>query len=309
LKSDSERAAHSVLDARSRILIVRLRSLGDCVLSTPALQLLKRHLPEAQIAVVVEDQWRAVYEGNPDIAAILPPLLKPVREFHPDVSIDLHGGNTATRLTAFSGARYRAGFAHYRYRAAYNIRIPRAQEILGIERKVHTAEHVASAMFYLGVPRQEIPRARLFLTTASRRSAPYAVIHPVAATAEKTWPAAGFLQLARFLKEQRELEVVFVAAAGDDLSAFRDWEVVSGAPLAELKSLIAGATLFAGNDSGPAHIAAAFGIPSVVLFGPSDPAIWGPWSAPGEAVQATPIDRIDPTEVMNALGRLRAIAA
>jgi heptosyltransferase-3 len=44
----------------------------------------------------------------------------------------------------------------------YNVRIPRAQDILGVDRHVHTAEHLASAMFYLGVPRCEIPRARLF---------------------------------------------------------------------------------------------------------------------------------------------------
>jgi ADP-heptose:LPS heptosyltransferase len=41
--------------------------------------------------------------------------------------------------------------------------------------------------------------------------------------------------------------------------------------------LLAGAALFVGNDSGPAHMAAAFGLPVVVLFGPSNPAIWGPW--------------------------------
>ncbi len=62
-------------------------------------------------------------------------------------------------MTAASGAAFRAGFGHFRHQFAYNLRIPRAQQILSVERKVHTAEHLASAMFWLGVPLTEIPRA------------------------------------------------------------------------------------------------------------------------------------------------------
>ena len=299
----------AALETASRILIVRLRSLGDCVLTTPAIHLLKRCKPKVQIAVIVENAWGEVFHDNPDIAAILPPVLGKVRSFRPDVCIDLHGGTAATRLTLLSGAQHRAGFGHFRYRAAYNIHIPRAQEILGVERKVHTAEHIASAMFYLGVPRREIPRARLFATPTTASRAPYAVIHPVAATQEKTWDPARFLEVAGFLKEHHQLDPIFVAAAGQDLSPFARWETVSGAPLAEIKSLIAGATVFAGNDSGPAHIAAAFGVPSVVLFGPSDPEIWRPWAAPAEVLQANPIGGIESGEVMRALDRLRIAAA
>ena len=53
-----------------------------------------------------------------------------------------------------------------------------------------------------------------------------------------------------------------------------------------MKTLISKATLFVGNDSGPAHMAAAFGVPSVVLFGPSKPAIWGPWRTESEIIVA-----------------------
>src|SRR5690242_19873274 len=109
------------LACANRILIVRLRSLGDCVLSTPAIHLLKSDRPQREIGVVVEPAWRSVYEGNPDVSAILAPAHRAVRAFQPDVSVDLHGGNTAARLTLFSGAKYRAGFAHNRHRAAYNV--------------------------------------------------------------------------------------------------------------------------------------------------------------------------------------------
>ena len=99
----------------------------------------------------------------------------------------------------------------------YNARIPRAQQILGVERTVHTAEHLASAMFWLGAPMGEIPRAKLAVngdqdkseTTGARaeqggrptHAQPYAVIHAVAATAEKTWMASGFVAVAEHLQQ------------------------------------------------------------------------------------------------------------
>ena len=293
----------------TRVLIVRLRSLGDCVLSTPAIHLIKEHQAKTEIAVVVEPAWRAVFEDNPDIAQILPPAIRSLRNFQPEVSIDFHGGNTAARLTFFSGARYRAGFAHFKRRVAYNILIPTAQEITGDYRRVHTAEHMALAMFYLGVAPREIPRARLFAAPARSRRAPYAVIHPVAATPEKTWPAAKFLRVAEHLRDQRNLDSIFIAARPQDLAPFAGWPTVAGAPLAEIKTLIAGAALFVGNDSGPAHIAAAFGVPPVVIFGPSDPIIWEPWRTPCAVIQANgPIAAVEVKQVTAAADRLKVAA-
>jgi len=165
----------------SKIAVLRLRSLGDCVLTTPALDILKRYRPDLRVAVVVEDRFRAVFEGNPDVSEILPPALGALRRWRPALCLNFHGGARSAWMTLLSGARYRAGFAHYRRQFAYNVRIPRAQQILSVDRKVHTAEHLASAMFYLGAPISEIPRARL---VPQSDSAPHAaVIHAVAASA------------------------------------------------------------------------------------------------------------------------------
>jgi ADP-heptose:LPS heptosyltransferase len=292
-----------------RVLIVRLRSLGDCVLSTPAIHLLKLTRPDVEIGVVAEPVWQPVFEGNPDVSVILPPSHRATRNFNADVVIDFHGGNTAARVTFFSGARYRAGFAHFKRAAAYNVRIPRAQEILGEERVVHTAEHMASAIFFLGIDRKPIPRAQLYALPASQKHPPYAVLHPVAATPEKTWAANGFVRVAEHLQRQHGLEPVFIAAAGQDLSPFSRFKSISGASLRDIKSLISGATLFVGNDSGPAHIAAGFGVPPVVIFGPSDPAIWGPWRTQGEVLQSEgAISSIDPACVIAAIDHLRVTA-
>jgi ADP-heptose:LPS heptosyltransferase len=214
-------------------------------------------------------------------------------------------------MTAMSGARYRAGFGHFRYRAVYNVHIPRAQEILGVERKVHTAEHLASAVFYLGAAVCEVPRAKVVAGSAGTSAgtagmsacAPEVVIHPFATTAGKTWGAGGFVEVAQYLR-QSGLEPVFIGGGGDDFSPFRAFRVVSGAPLSEIKRLIGGASMFVGNDSGPAHLAAALGVPAVVIFGASDAAIWGPWRTASEVVTAPN----GAAQVIEALARLRVAA-
>jgi ADP-heptose:LPS heptosyltransferase len=169
---------------------------------------------------------------------------------------------------------------------------------------VHTAEHLASAVFYLGAPRVEIPRARLFgvITTPSK---PYAVIHPIASQPDKTWPAERFLAIA----SQLGVEPVFIAGPGEDLSSFHAYRTIAGAPLAGIKNLLANASLFLGNDSGPAHIAAAFGVPVVVLFGSSDIDVWRPWKTSAEVLWSPGgIASITVEQALEALARLRVPA-
>jgi heptosyltransferase-3 len=283
------------LGSGSRVAVIRLRSLGDCVLFTPALHLLKQHRPDLVIAVVAEPRFAAVFEGNADVAQVLPPTARALRGFAPELCLNLHGGTRSARLTLLSGARHRAGFDIFKPGWIYNTPIPTAQEILGITRRVHTAEHQACAVFYLGVPIQEVPRARLAWTASA--TGDYAVIHPMAATAEKTWPAAHFLELARHLP----FETVFIAGPGEDLTPFAAHRTMPGAPFPELANLLGNARLFIGNDSGPAHVAAAFGIPQLIFFGPSDEELWHPWSTPHRILKSNPIDRISVAQAASAV--------
>lgn len=288
------------LPSGARVTLIRLRSLGDCVLTTPAIQLLKTFRPDLNLTVVVEPRFRPIFENNPAITSLIPAEISKVALTHSQLTLNLHGGTTSIWLTIASRARLRAGFTHFRAQAAYNVRIPRAQEILGVNRTVHTAEHLASAMFFLGVPHQEIPRAQLFGAAAQRRG-PYAILHPFASLPEKTWPADRFEAVARQLKRSG-IEPLLLCGPGESPSAVPGVEALAGIPLAESISLIRGATLFVGNDSGPAHIAAACATPAVVLFGGSDPVVWAPWRAP-EAVQIArdSIDVIGVDDVMAAI--------
>jgi ADP-heptose:LPS heptosyltransferase len=292
----------------ARAAIVRLRSLGDCVLTTPAISLLKTTRPDLQIGVAVEQAFRPVFEGNPAVSQILAPTWQAVRKFKPTLCVNLHGGTRSQWITALSGAKWRAGFAHHKTTLAYNMRIPRAQRVMGVNRTVHTAEHLASAMFALGVPLADVPRAELF-SGGSRVPLPqgrYAVLHPFASTPDKTWSAEKFCEVARYLKLWN-IEPVFLGAPWNDMRAFSAHPTLQG-PLDSAKALLSKAAVFVGNDSGPAHMAAAFGVPCVVMFSVSNPAIWGPWRTDSEVVVAPEgLQTVSVSRIIAALERLKML--
>ena len=110
--------------------------------------------------------------------------------------------------------------------------------------------------------------------------------------------------MARYLKLWN-IEPVFLAGPGDDASPFEPHKVFQGT-LKNAKGLLSKASVFVGNDSGPAHMAAAFGVASVVLFSSSNPAIWGPWRTESEIVTApNGLDKVSVSRVIAALERLR----
>ena len=298
------------LPAGARILILRLRSIGDIILLTPTLRLLKEWRPDLRISVMVESRFRELLQGNPAVEEILIPgegsgvrkllsrlaVIRGLRLRGFSLCVNLHGGPTSRLFARWSAAPWRVGFAHYRGASLYNILVPDARTILN-KPSLHTAEHQAAAFFYLGLPRKEIPRAQIF--SAAEQAAwwdaqrarlgiasgqPYAVVHPTASYKTKEWAPEGFARLGEFL--EREARVVPIYSCGPGEAPVLDAvEKASGAPLRRLEGMslaqfaaaLAGARLFVGNDSGPAHMAAALARPVVVIFGSSSSPIWGPW--------------------------------
>jgi ADP-heptose:LPS heptosyltransferase len=138
---------------------------------------------------------------------------------------------------------------------------------------------------------------------------PYVVLHPFASAPPKAWPLERFVEVAERL-QSAGLEPMILAGPADDASAFARFQVFRNAPLADVKNLMSGASLFIGNDSGPAHIAAAFGVPVVVLFGPSNPVTWAPWRTEARVLTSEgDIGQITIDEVMAAAETLRGARA
>src|ERR1700722_12667115 len=100
------------LPSGARVAIIRLRSLGDCVLTTPALSLLKQARPDLQIALVVEDSFAPVFAGNPDVDQILSPNAGGLSRFRPHLARNQRandvgrGIGAARRVRSFSFSTY-----------------------------------------------------------------------------------------------------------------------------------------------------------------------------------------------------------
>lgn len=305
------------LPAQSKILVIRLRSIGDIVLLTPALHLLKAWRPDLLVSVLVESRFRELLEGNSDVDEILAPGEGPIkaasqlavafalRRKRFTLCLNLHGGPTSRFLNRMCGARIKVGFEHFRSPGQYQILIPDARLILG-QPSVHTAEHQAAVLFHLGLPRVEIPRARIFVsgehakwwkaTRASLGLEPgdeFVLIHPTALYGTKQWAPEKFVRLSGWLERETRLKPVFSCGPGEGgvllavqhAAAFpiRRLEAPS---LGRFAAAIADARLFVGNDSGPAHLAAALSRPLVVIFGSSSSSIWGPWPRRAASPQA-----------------------
>lgn len=293
-----------------RVLVVKLRSIGDTVLATPSLIALKRFLPHAEIDILLEDWVAPVLDGFDAVDNVISVGKSPADRFKTvlkirrrkyDVAINLHGGPTALMFVRTSGARHRVGAASYQYPFIYNHLLPSATEFWGQE-TAHSAEQQLALPGYIGVPVDDRPKTCLVVTEKGRTArvsewhklGNYAILHPGTAFATKQWPVENFARTAEFL-EQKGLRIVAIASK-NEASILDELKQASKVPIAmfddltlpEITALASKARVFVGNDSGIAHIAAAVSTPLVVVFGSSNRNSWRPWTdAPNEIVFET----------------------
>ncbi len=287
----------------NRVLVVRLRSIGDTVLTTPSLDALRRFLPNARIDILLEDWVAPVLQGfdavdnvlsfkKDDLKSRLKMALQ-IRRNKYDAVINLHGGTTSGFFVRASSAKYRIGYDFYRYQRFYTHIFPIADCIKFWQSdKLHSAEQMLGLLGLAGIPIEDKPKSRLnVITNYELRITNYALLHPVAAFDTKQWATENFARVAEYLSE-KGLQIVAVATkkvrevleklqnlAKVSIKAFDDLS------LPEITALASNAEIFIGNDSGIAHIAAAVQTPSVVIFGSSNRTHWRPWTdAPNEIV-------------------------
>lgn len=291
----------SRLSPGAEILILRLRSLGDMILETPAIAALHSWRPDLKLSVLVEPWCRSVLEGNPHISEIIPSgglaaTVSALRKKDYAAVFNQHGGPRSALLTVLSGALWRIGWRGYQYSFAYNVEVPDVQQFYG-RPIVHAVEHRMSQYYFCGLPRGPIPRtcvfpqrdavasvAKVLAEKGIATGLPYVLLQPGARLPGMRWPVAKFVELARWLRGAHGIASVANLGPGDSDSASETCTELSKVAVIadsldarQLIALAAGAKLFVGNDSGPAHIAAAAGKPCVVIFGVTNPAQWHPW--------------------------------
>jgi lipopolysaccharide heptosyltransferase II len=287
-----------------KVLFVRLRSIGDTVLATSAVNALRRFLPDAQIDILVEDWVAPVLAEHPSLSSVISlernslaaraRIAREIRASGYDVVYNLHGGTTSTFLTRASGARHRVGYESYQYAKLHNHQAPSASFLWGQE-KTHSVEQQLALLGWTGVPVTDRPATQLAITQTATfviqerlrdsklEGKRLALIHPAAAFATKQWAAENFARVVEYL-ERADFSSVAIVGPGQD-KVLDELQRNCSAPittfnlsLPEVSALASRAELFVGNDSGIAHMAAAVGTPSVVIFGSSNIAHWRPWS-------------------------------
>jgi ADP-heptose:LPS heptosyltransferase len=299
------------LPTGSRVLILRLRSLGDVVMLTPALAALHSARPDLRLTVAVEPEFAVILEGNPAVSEVLPArnfgaTVGEIRRRIFSVVFNQHGGPTSAFLAALSGAPVRVCWDHCQFQFFYNVRVPGAANFFG-PRKVHTVEHRMTQFYWAGLERGPIPPARVYpqadalasvaeklRKSGLRAEQAYAVMHPGAAYFTKRWAVEKFADIARWLRAEHGIVPVIRLGPGerDAATAMKQQFAPHGIvfepkdlDLRELIALVSQARLFVGNDSGPAHLATAAGRPAVVIFGSTDSATWRPWQTDHRVVQ------------------------
>ncbi|MEO6589700.1 MAG: glycosyltransferase family 9 protein [Pyrinomonadaceae bacterium] len=286
-----------------RVLVVRLRSIGDTVLATPSLVVLKRFLPEAQIDILLEDWVAPLLENFEAVDNIL--ILKKgdlksrlklfvqIRRAGYDMVFNFHGGSTAGFFVRASSAKYRIGYDFYRYKR-FHTHLFSAEDCINFwqTKNIHSAEQQLALLGSIGIPVKDKPKSRLFVNKKFKiNDSKFALLHPVAAFDTKQWATENFARVAEFLFG-KGFNIVAVATE-KEREVLEHLQKLSNVPikifydltLPEITALASQAEIFVGNDSGIAHIAAAVNTPGVVIFGSSDRELWQPWTdAPNEIV-------------------------
>jgi predicted lipopolysaccharide heptosyltransferase III len=305
------------LQSIRRILLIRLRSLGDSILTLPLIEALHCWRPDLEIDVLIEQPFapvfhnqRAVHETivlrarNRDSAEGWNRLraISEIRKRRYPAVFNLHGGTTSLLFVAVSGARLRIGQRDHRNSWAYNVQVPSSSAIWRRD-SLHTVEHQLSIMQWLGLPiPPALPYSLPVNDTAIQRTrerlgcavdTQYLVMQPTATLATKQWSTAKFAQLGDLLWSRFRLPVIYTSAAHESpvlkqirTRAEHQHTYVSDLQLEELIALISASRLFIGNDSGPTHIAAALRRPVVVVWGSSNFQAWHPWGTEYEAVRS-----------------------
>ena len=294
-------------DKIRRVLLIRLRSIGDTVLFTPVLEVLKRWRPELEIDVLIEPLSAPVLYGNPHISQLFViPRSRPtpwrtaerafiifaMRRRRYDLAVDLRGYKTSAVTMRQVGARQSVSFDECPLSRLATLRAPSPGDLWG-RYCVHNVEQQLAPLKWLGVPVEEIPPPRVFVDQqaderVARRLAElgmdgrFALLHVGASNRWKLWEPARFARVADDLWERHGLPSIVLASPKEERIAAEVQGAATHRPhtcteltLAETMALIARATLLLGNDSGPAHIAGAVGTPAAAVYGPADPRIWG----------------------------------
>jgi ADP-heptose:LPS heptosyltransferase len=302
-----------------RILLVRLRLIGDVVFTTPLIRAVRRHFPHAHLSYLVEPAALPIVRGNPHLNDVIVAARRRgmarvaddvrlarelrARRFH--IVIDLHGGPRAAWLTWATGARTRVGYTITGRRWMYTHVVKRAPDLGPRHSVLNQWDLLRPLGIEPGDPSRdpiEIPRDARADAVVERRlgelgiSAEHelAVIHVSAGNPFRRWPFESFVEVVVHLASADPKRRVVLTSGPSEQAAAQGVAAAARArlarpaqvpdtadfSLAELRALVERAAVYIGGDSGPLHVASATRTPIVGLFGPTLASRSMPWRDP-----------------------------
>jgi ADP-heptose:LPS heptosyltransferase len=289
-----------------RILLIRRKALGDALVSLPAVTAVAEAWPGARIDLVVDRPLAALFSDLATNVNVLAypradgqPWLRWLRSQRYDLVLDWLGSPRTAVWTALSGARLRVGYDLPGRRWAYNLRVPRNRagshplrgfageafldplRTLGLAPAPWAPAVDGRAGAEATAIAADTPFGRWLGHWCAVPDAPRAVLVMSATWSAKAWPARHVAGLWRRL-EAEGVRAVLAPGPGDEalVGALRaelpPTAFVPPTSLAEMAALLRCSDVFIGTDNGLRHLAALLGLPTVTLFGPTDPAGWNP---------------------------------
>lgn len=281
-----------------RILVIKMRAVGDVVLSTLVLPNLRTAFGESPIDFLTESPSVDVLRLNPVVHRTLVydrrtmsglDVIRMVRRGKYDLVIDLFGNPRTALITRLSGARHRVGYKFRGRTYAYNLVVtPRGGE-------VHNSQFNLDALERIGVPivdrtlcfhygREDAVFVQQVLTDARIERAVLVGLNPGGGWYTKRWHLKDFALLADRIRERHGWTVVLPWGPGqrDEVETIarqmRSTPFIPPATsLTQLAALLSRCAYVVSNDSGPMHITAAVGTPVLGIFGPTRPELQGPY--------------------------------
>jgi lipopolysaccharide heptosyltransferase I len=306
-----------------KILMIKPSALGDIIQALPAVCALAESFPDAQIDWFVRPEYAALIESHPCIHNIivfdrrklgkwwcspsafaeLVRLIVRLKKAKYDIVFDFQGRFRSAIFAWFSGCKNRIGMAG-------------TQEVTGIfytqkikQSSVHLVDYFMDMACLAGAKRGKIEfglkpnmqacnEVRKILISGNANADNYAVFVPGATVEAKRWPVGNFAALAGKVYEKYHCDIVACGIESEKEVTEKLKKVSSAAiinlagktNIQQLMALLAGAKIIVGNDTGPAHIAAALGVPMVLIFGFTNPLRVGPYGRK-QAVAAIDADK------------------
>jgi len=282
-----------------KILVIKLRAIGDVILATPVLENLRQAFPQAQIDFLTEKMCVPIVSDHPAINEILNfdrnqpgasrKLIQQVRRRRYDVVLDLFGNPRSAVLTLLSGAPMRVGFRFRVRQYAYNLKVvPRGDRVHEVEFNLDALRAleipIVTRKLLVAVDEASENFAKQFWRENGLENRRVIGLNASGGWYTKRWPLDFFAQLGDRLQRELKAAVLLLWGPGEYVDAKTIAQMMQApsllAPPANLKQLAAllrKLTLLVSNDSGPLHLAAAMGTRVVGIYGPTRPDLQGPW--------------------------------